>query len=71
VDGKTNAISNVEAGSADAILVDAQRSKVYLLGYESDLVRVLDEQTGTLSKLPAGAMHLWAIVRHKTLPPIR
>jgi YVTN family beta-propeller protein len=32
MDGKTNAISNVKTGSADAILVDARRSRVYLLG---------------------------------------
>lgn len=38
-------------------------SCTYLLGYENDSVRVLDEQTGTLSKLPAGATHLWAIAQ--------
>jgi DNA-binding beta-propeller fold protein YncE len=43
--------------------VDARRSKVYLLSYESESVRVLDEQTGTISKLPAGAMHPWAIAQ--------
>jgi hypothetical protein len=43
-------------------VVDAQRGKVYLLGYESDSLTVLDEKTQAISKLPVGALHLWGIV---------
>ena len=33
IDGKTNLASNIQAGSADAILVDSEEARVYLLGY--------------------------------------
>jgi YVTN family beta-propeller protein len=61
VDGKTSAVRNLKTGSADALLVDVPRGKLYLLSYESDNLKVLDEHTNTLSRLPAGAMHLWGL----------
>jgi YVTN family beta-propeller protein len=61
IDGKTNTTSTVKTGSADAIDVDSKRNQVYLLGYESSSLTVLDGVDRSLSKMPAGAMHLWAM----------
>lgn len=60
--GRDSASHNVKTGSADGLLVDPAHARVYLLGYESDALTVFDETTETTSKLPAGAMHLWAEV---------
>jgi YVTN family beta-propeller protein len=60
IDGATNATRKLKTGSADAIAVDSTGKHVYLLGYESDHLTVLDEDD-SLHKLPAGAMHLWAM----------
>jgi len=62
IDGKTDTTSTVKTGSADAIDVDPKQNQVYLLGYESSSLTVLDGVDNSLSKMPAGAMHLWAMV---------
>ncbi|QNI37823.1 YncE family protein [Edaphobacter albus] len=64
VDGKTNAAKNLPTGSADVILV-GDRQHVYLFGYESDTVTELNPDTGVMTKLSAGAMHLWGAVLDK------
>jgi YVTN family beta-propeller protein len=66
IDGATNAARTLKTGSADAIAVDPAGKRVYLLGYESDHLTVLDADD-SLHKLPAGAMHLWAIEGADTL----
>lgn len=58
LDGKTNTAKNLPAGSADVILV-RDRQHVYLFGYESDTVTELNPDTGAMTKLSAGSMHLW------------
>jgi YVTN family beta-propeller protein len=63
VDGASNSASNLRTGSADAILVDPERQKVYLLGYETDSITELEPTTGAMRKLAAGDMHLWGMVR--------
>jgi YVTN family beta-propeller protein len=60
IDGATNATRKLKTGSADAIAVDSTGKHVYLLGYESDHLTVLDGDD-SLHRLPAGAMHLWAM----------
>ena len=62
IDGKTNTATNVKAGSSDAILVMPSRSEVYLLGYESDSLKLLKEETQAISKIPTGITHLWGMV---------
>jgi YVTN family beta-propeller protein len=62
IDGKTNTATNLKTGSADAILVDAQLSDVYLLGYETDSLTVLHQDMQATAKLFTGATHLWGIV---------
>ena len=58
-----NLASNLNTGSADAIVVDAKRKRVYLLGYESNSLTVLNSETGAITKMPAGGMHLWGTVQ--------
>src|SRR5438477_4786612 len=60
IDGATNAISTVKAGSADAIAVDAKLDKVYLLGYENANLTVMDQTTNIIGKKQVG-MHPWAM----------
>jgi YVTN family beta-propeller protein len=63
IDGTANAVTNLPVGSFDAILVDPDRHRVYLLGYESDTITELNPLTGSTTKLLAGAMHLWGLAR--------
>ena len=65
IDGATNATRALKTGSADAIAVDSTGEHVYLLGYESDHLTVLDADD-SLHRLPAGAMHLWAMAFNGT-----
>ncbi len=60
IDGATNATRTVKTGSADAIAVDSTGNKVYLLGYESSHLTVL-QGDDSMSQKPAGAMHLWGM----------
>lgn len=62
IDG-ANTVTNLPTGSFDAILVDPDRHRVYLLSYESDTIMELDPVTRSMTKLPAGAMHLWGFAR--------
>ena len=61
MDEETGTLREVKTGSADALLVSG--GKVYLMGYESDSVRVLDEATDSVTTLGAGGMHLWGMVK--------
>lgn len=62
IDGSVNVASNLKAISADQIFVDKQSRNIYLLRYETDALMVLNATNGNLTRLPAGAMHLWALV---------
>jgi YVTN family beta-propeller protein len=66
IDGVTNITKTVNAGSADAIAVDSKRNKVFLLGYEASSLIVLNGSDNSLSRMPAGAMHLWGIALDET-----
>ena len=61
IDGVTNATKTVAAGSADQITVDPEGNKIYLLGYESSSLTVLDGIDDSITHMPVGEMHLWAI----------
>jgi YVTN family beta-propeller protein len=63
IDGTANTVTNLPVGSFDAILVDPDRRRVYLLGYESDTITELNPVTGSTTKLSAGALHLWGLAR--------
>ena len=59
--GQTNTPTQVKVGvEANAIAVNPETDKVYLVGYEDHSVTVLDGATNTVSTVPAGT-HLWEI----------
>ena len=66
IDGATNTTKTVNAGSADAIVVDPKRNKAFLLGYEASSLIVLNGSDNSLSRMPVGAMHLWGIALDET-----
>jgi YVTN family beta-propeller protein len=59
IDGKTNATTTIKAGSADSIVVDAQRDRAYLVGWESTNLTVLDSKPSVVAKIPLHGMHVW------------
>jgi YVTN family beta-propeller protein len=59
IDGKANATSTIKAGSADSIVVDAQRDRAYLVGWESTTLTVLDSKPSVVAKIPLHGMHVW------------
>ena len=61
IDGATNRTSSMKIGSWDAMLADPQRSRVYLLGYESADITILDVKAREKNRVPMGAMHLWGL----------
>lgn len=61
IDGETHLATNIKTGSADAMVIDAKVGKVYLMGYESDTLTVLNTANGGISKLSTGAMHQWGM----------
>jgi YVTN family beta-propeller protein len=70
IDGATNATRTVKAGSADAILVDANKNKIYLLNYESSTFTVLDGTTDAILHRAAGKMHLWGFAQDAAMDEI-
>jgi hypothetical protein len=52
IDGRTILASNLKTGSADAIVVDAKTKRVYLLGYESSSLTVLNSETSAIRRCP-------------------
>jgi YVTN family beta-propeller protein len=65
IDGSTNSITKLKAGSADAIVIDERLGKVFLLGYETPDLTLLDNKPAIRGKLKVG-MHLWAIAVNET-----
>jgi YVTN family beta-propeller protein len=65
IDGATNATRTVKTGSAD-LIVAGPKQKIYLLGYESSSLTVLDNGNDAISRMSAGAMHLWAMALDET-----
>ncbi len=59
IDGTSNAIHLVKAGSANKMLVDSERNRVYLLGYEDNYFAIFDGKTEDIRRVPVGALHLW------------
>jgi YVTN family beta-propeller protein len=60
IDGATNSLGKLKAGSADAIAIDEELGKVYLLGYEDEYLKVLDEKSLAISTIKIG-IHQWGI----------
>ena len=60
IDGATNSMTKLKAGSADAIAIDPNLGKVYLLGYEDMNLTVLDDKPSIAGKLKVG-IHPWDI----------
>jgi len=63
IDGRTHAVKTVALGSADMLLTDAARQKVFLMGYESGIISVFDMKTGAIKQLPTGGFHLWGMTQ--------
>jgi YVTN family beta-propeller protein len=59
LDCATNAVSNFRTGSSDLIAIDPDRNIIYLMGYESSTLTVLDGASRSLSSISIG-MHEWA-----------
>lgn len=60
IDGSTNSTSAAKVGNADAIAVDAELNKVYLLGYEDTNLTIVDSSPKVVGKIDAG-IHLWGM----------
>ena len=60
IDGKTLKTSLLKIGSADAIAIDSTIGRIYLLGYESSNLAVLNEPDRSISKIATG-IHPWAM----------
>jgi YVTN family beta-propeller protein len=63
IDGRTHAVKTVALGSADVLLTDAARRKVFLMGYESGTISVFDMKTDAIKQLPTGGFHLWGMTQ--------
>jgi YVTN family beta-propeller protein len=66
IDGATNATSSIKAGSADSIVIDAQRDRAYLVGWESTNLTVLDSKPFLVAKIPLNGMHVWGTLVDQT-----
>jgi YVTN family beta-propeller protein len=64
IDGASGSVRTMKAISADAMSLNAEAGRLYLLGYESAELTVFNAADQALSKLPMGQMHLWAIGRN-------
>ena len=60
LDCATNAVSNLRTGSSDLIAIDDDMNIIYLMGYESSTLTVLDGSSRSLSSIPGG-MHQWGM----------
>ena len=60
IDGATDAVKLMKLGSADNIVADSGRSRIFLLGYEDPAVRILDGETDSVEKINIGK-HLWGM----------
>jgi YVTN family beta-propeller protein len=60
IDGATNTPTGIKLSSADFFAIDTTRNTLYLTGYESGALTMLDGATHAVTKRPAG-MHLWGI----------
>lgn len=61
IDGATNATSTIKAGSADSIVIDTERDRAYLTGWEATSLTVLDGKPSIIGKVQMGGMHLWGM----------
>ncbi len=66
IDGTTNAIHTLRLGSADEIRIDPIHNEIYLLGYESDHLLILDGKSEQARRVPVGALHLWDLALNAT-----
>jgi YVTN family beta-propeller protein len=60
LDCATNAVSNLRTGSSDLVAIDPDRNIIYLMGYESATLAVLDGASRSLSSISIG-MHEWGL----------
>jgi YVTN family beta-propeller protein len=60
LDCATNVASNLRTGSSDLIAIDPDRNIIYLMGYESSTLTVLDGASRSLSSIAVG-MHEWGL----------
>lgn len=70
IDGSTNAIHTLDIGSADEIRVDPVHNAIYLLGYETEHLTILDGKNEGVRKVSAGALHLWDVALNTTLQEV-
>lgn len=60
LNGVDNTIQTRPLGSADNIVVDSKRHRVFFLGYEDGQLRILHSDTGTVERLVLG-VHVWGM----------
>ena len=61
IDAGTHVVKTAALGSADMLLADAGRRKVFLMGYESGTISVFVMKTDAIKQLPTGGFHLWGM----------
>jgi YVTN family beta-propeller protein len=66
IDGATNATTTIKAGSADSIVIDQKRDRVYLIGWEGTSFRMLDSTPADVGKIQMNGMHLWGAAVDET-----
>jgi len=64
-DGTTSSVTGVKVGSPDLLAVNETSGQVYLVGYESETVGVMDGRSHAFAKRTAG-MHLWGVAVNQT-----
>lgn len=65
LDGATGEAKKINAGSSDTITIDQTRDKIYLAGYQSTKLNVLDKTPAVTGNLKVG-YHAWGIAIDET-----
>lgn len=60
IDGANNTVRSKPLGSADNIVVDSKRHRVFFLGYEDGQLRILHSDTDTVERVALG-VHVWGM----------
>jgi len=61
IDGAANSAQELKVGDADGIVTDGGTHTVFLMTYEDPNIRIVDEATGTATRVAVGP-HIWGMV---------
>ena len=61
IDERMKTVQAMRMGAPDAMVVDGQRERLYMIGYEGNAVMVLDLKTRRSYRVPVGEAHLWGL----------